>query len=301
MEKVSGFFRHLFIPHEDNNYRARSLHTDFLGLYLVFALVLSLVFKQVGLNNVLGFATDITVDKLYQLTNTEREKNGLSTLTYNDKLSAAAAAKAQNMFSENYWAHYSPSGKTPWEFVMATGYQYEYAGENLAKNFLFSDGVVSAWMNSPTHRENILKKDYTEVGYAIVNGVLNGEQTTLVVQMFAKPTNSSLAQNPAPSAANPIPVPEKEVIPQNEALTEEVEKAPAVLAKQTPAKGFSMPSLSFNINAVFFAFLLLSLALDFYFVSRFNIVRIGGKNLAHFVFVLFMFLGLFIISRGAII
>lgn len=299
MEKVLGFFRHLFIPHEDNNYRARSLHTDFLGLYLVFALVLSLAFKQVGLNNVLGFATDITVDKLYQLTNTEREKNGLSTLTYNEKLSAAAAAKAQNMFSENYWAHYSPSGKTPWEFVIATGYQYEYAGENLAKNFLFSDGVVSAWMNSPTHRENILKRDYTEVGYAIVNGVLNGEQTTLVVQMFAKPTNSTLAQNPAPSSANPLP--EKEIAPQNEVLTEEVEKAPAVLAKQTADKGFSLPSLSFNINAIFFALLLLSLALDFYFVSRFNIVRIGGKNLAHFVFVLFMFLGLFIISRGAII
>jgi hypothetical protein len=298
MEKVLRFFRHLFIPHEDNNYRARTLHTDFLGFYLVFALALSLVFKQVGLNNVLGFATDISANKLYELINSERQKNGLPTLTYNDKLSAAAAAKAGNMFSENYWAHYSPTGKTPWDFVMGAGYQYEYAGENLAKNFLFSDGVVSAWMNSPTHRDNILKRDYTEVGYAIVNGILNGEQTTLVVQMFGKPANAALAQNQAPPAANSEPV--KEVAPSEEIVVNNPERKPAVLAKQTD-KGFNLPSFSFNVNAVFFAFLLMSLGLDFYFATRFNIIRVGGKNLAHFVFVAFMFLGLFIISRGAII
>ena len=188
MGKVLNFLHHLFVPHEANNFKARSLHTDFLGFYLVFAMILSFTFKQVGLNNILGFATDITVEKLYQLTNTERSNNGLTTLTLNDKLSQAAALKAQNMFNENYWAHYSPNGKTPWDFINTAGYSYEYAGENLAKNFLFSDGVVSAWMASTTHRENLLKKEYTEVGYAVVNGVLNGEQTTLVVQMFGKPS-----------------------------------------------------------------------------------------------------------------
>ncbi len=298
MQKALDFVRGLFIPHENNNYRARSLHTDFLGFYLVFALALSLVFKQVGLNNVLGFATDISVDKLYQLTNSEREKNGLSYLTYNSKLSEAAAAKANNMFSENYWAHYSPSGKTPWDFILGTGYKYEYAGENLAKNFLFSDGVVTAWMNSPTHRENILKGEYTEVGYAIVNGTLNGEQTTLVVQMFGKPAEGSIAQNPptGTEAEAAPPAMETEKLPVSET------GAPQVLAKQaTDNKPFSLPNFSFNMNAVFFAFLLMSLGLDFYFASKFNLIRIGGKNIAHFVFIAFMFIGLFIISRGAII
>ncbi|MFZ6035233.1 MAG: CAP domain-containing protein [Patescibacteria group bacterium] len=298
MQKALDFVRGLFIPHENNNYRARSLHTDFLGFYLVFALALSLVFKQVGLNNVLGFATDISVDKLYQLTNSEREKNGLSDLTYNSKLSEAAAAKANNMFSENYWAHYSPSGKTPWDFILGTGYKYEYAGENLAKNFLFSDGVVTAWMNSPTHRENILKGEYTEVGYAIVNGTLNGEQTTLVVQMFGKPAGGSIAQNPptGTEAETAPPAIETEKLPVSET------GAPQVLAKQaTDSKPFNLPNFSFNMNAVFFAFLLMSLGLDFYFASKFNLIRIGGKNIAHFVFIAFMFVGLFIISRGAII
>lgn len=300
MERVSNFLHHFFIPHEKNNYRARSLHVDFLGFYLVFALLLSFAFKQVGLTNVLGYATDISVEKLYQLTNSEREKNGLPALTYNDKLAVAAAAKAQNMFGENYWAHYSPSGKTPWEFILSSGYRYELAGENLAKNFLFSDGVVSAWMNSPTHRDNVLKRDYTEVGFAIVNGVLNGEQTTLVVQMFGKPTFAAAAAQPPPpqEAVNPIPTAVPETVP---AISESGQKAPAVLARETTKKGFSLPNISFNINAVFFAFLLLSLALDFYFASRFNIIRVGGKNLAHFVFIFFMFVGLFIISRGAII
>lgn len=298
MQNVVTFIRHLFVPHEDNNYRARSLHPDFLGFYLVFALVLSFVFKQVGVNNVLGFATDISVSKLYELTNSERQKSNLPSLIINDKLSAAAAAKAKNMFEENYWAHYSPSGKTPWEFVLGANYQYEYAGENLAKNFLFSDGVVTAWMNSPTHRENILKKEYTEVGYAIVNGTLNGEQTTLVVQMFGKPATGTVAQNPAPQAVAPVPpaVSEKaniEVVSGRE--------TPAVLARQSEKKGFSLPAFSFNMNAVFFAFLLMSLGLDFYFASKFNIIRVGGKNVAHFVFIVFMFLGLFVISRGAII
>ena len=72
MQKIRQFLHNLFIPHENNNFRARSLHTDFLGLYLIFALVLSFSFKQIGLNNVLGFATDITVDKLFELTNQQR-------------------------------------------------------------------------------------------------------------------------------------------------------------------------------------------------------------------------------------
>lgn len=299
MERVKKFFHHFFLPNEENNYRARSLHTDFLGLYLVLALVLSLSFKQIGLNNVLGFATDISVNKLYELTNSERDKNGLPRLTYNDKLSAAAAAKASDMFANNYWAHYSPIGTTPWDFIVNSGYNYEYAGENLAKNFLFSDGVVSAWMDSPTHRDNILKREYSEVGYAIVNGTLNGEQTTLVVQMFGKPTFTSVAainppavvaaENPQPTLAAQAGV----IAPKdNQAL---------VLARETQKPAFSLPTFSFNVNVIFFTFLLLALALDFYFASKFNIIRVGGKNLAHFAFIAFMFVGLLVISRGAII
>src|SRR3989339_1732527 len=191
MEKIKTFIHRLFIPHEENNFRAKSLHTDFLTVYLVIAFLMMILFKQGNIHDVLGFATDISVDKLYQLTNEQRQKNNLPSLSLNSALSLAAQRKAENMFQENYWSHYSPDGKTPWDFILGAGYQYEYAGENLAKNFLFSNGVVDAWMNSTTHRDNLLKKEYTEVGYAIVNGVLNGEQTTLVVQEFGKPLANS--------------------------------------------------------------------------------------------------------------
>jgi len=198
MKNFFDFIRKLFVPKEENNFRSRALHTDFLTYYLVFALLLTVSFKRLNLNNVLGFATDITVEKLFTLTNEQRQKKGLNNLSYNDKLSNAAAKKANDMFAKNYWAHYGPDGESPWDFILDSGYKYEYAGENLAKNFLFSSGVINAWMNSPTHRENILKPEYSEVGFAIVNGILNGEETTLVVQMFGKPLSPTLANKTPP-------------------------------------------------------------------------------------------------------
>jgi len=285
MGKIKDYIHRLFIPHEENNFRAKSLHTDFLTVYLVIAFLMTMVFKQASLHNVLGFATDISVDKLYQLVNEQRQKNNLSPLVLNSSLSLAAQKKAENMFRENYWSHYSPDGKTPWDFILGTGYKYEYAGENLAKNFLFSNGVVDAWMNSTTHRENLLKKEYTDVGYAIVNGVLNGEQTTLVVQEFGKPLASSFTP-PLVQAGEP------------EAKPGVAEKKIEQVAVQPKINAFNF---TFNLNVVFMAFLLLALALDFYFASKFNIIRIAGKNMAHFLFIIFVLMGLFISTIGAII
>ena len=275
MEKIKTFIHHLFIPHEENNFRAKSLHTDFLTVYLVIAFLMMLVFKQGNIRDVLGFATDISVEKLAQLTNEQRQKNNLPSLSMNSALSLAAQKKAENMFQENYWSHYSPDGKTPWDFILGAGYKYEYAGENLAKNFLFSNGVVDAWMNSTAgHRENILKKEYTEVGYAIVNGILNGEQTTLVVQEFGKPITSSFTP-PAVQASESIIVP---VQPKISAL-----------------------NFSFNLNVIFMAFLLLALVLDLYYASKFNVIRIAGKNTAHLLFIIFILIGLFMSTIGTII
>ncbi len=298
MKKLKNFIAHLLIPKEENNFKGKALHIDFLTYYLIFALVTSIVFKRVGtnFNNVLGFATDITVDKLYQLTNEERQKNGLATLQYNAKLADAAQKKAQDMFTKNYWAHYSPDGNTPWQFILASGYQYEFAGENLAKNFLFSQGVIDGWMNSQTHRDNILKPEYSDVGFAIVNGVLNGEETTLVVQEFGKPLTASVTTN----NNNLLPVPQAKA---EEIKTQPIKTEKSIVTSQSQAQPkINLTKVSWDINVVFLAFLLIALALDFYFAAKFNIVRIGGKSLAHFIFVGFIFLGLiFFFTKGAII
>ena len=285
MEKIKNFIHRLFVPHEENNFRAKSLHTDFLTVYLVIAFLMMIAFKQGSVHNILGFATDISIEKLSQLTNEQRQKNNLSPLSLNSTLSLAAQKKAENMFSENYWSHYSPDGKTPWDFILGAGYKFEYAGENLAKNFLFSNGVVDAWMNSTAgHRENILKREYTEVGYAIVNGILNGEQTTLVVQEFGKPMANSFA-------------------PTSVEASEVTQNIPAeqVIAQKTVEPKISALKFSFNLNVIFMSFLIVALALDFYFASKFNIIRVGGKNTAHLLFIVFILIGLFMSTIGTII
>lgn len=197
MNAIKKFFSYLFLPAQHNNYRAKVIHHDVLTAYLVVGFLLVSLNKFVVLpfDNVLGLAKDITVTKLVEYTNEQRVNNGLKPLIYNQKLATAAANKAQNMFANNYWAHFGPNGETPWQFITASGYRYESAGENLAKNFLYSKNVVSAWMNSPTHRENMLRKDFTEVGFAVVDGGLVGEQTTLVVQMFGRPSEAIQVQN----------------------------------------------------------------------------------------------------------
>ena len=295
MNEVFNFLHHLLVPKEDNNFRAKALHLDFLTYYLITALLFSFIVKYSPLSNVLGYATDITVSKLFELTNQERQKNGLAALTLNDKLNQAASQKAQDMFAKNYWNHYGPDGKAPWDFILGSGYQYEYAGENLAKNFLFSQGVVDAWIKSPTHKENILRNNYSEIGFAIVNGTLNGEQTTLVVQMFGKPLGKG----------NSIIPPNNPIIPTVQPATGQetnavIQSQPAVLAKQTPKK-ISLSSFSLNFNMIFIIFLLVALVFDFYFACRLNVIRLTGKNIAHFLFIGFIGIGLIILTRGAIL
>ena len=298
MEKIKKFIHRLFIPHEENNFRAKSLHTDFLSVYLVVAFLMMIIFQQNGFSNVLGFATDISVDKLNQLVNEQRQKNNLPPLTINSELTTAAQKKANVMFQDNCWAHYC-NGTTPWDFILGAGYKYEYAGENLAKNFLFSNGVVDAWMNSPTHRENLLNSHYTDVGYAIVNGTLNGEQTTLVVQEFGKPLAGYVPPpaetQPQAESANAPAIPAA----QPKAVT--VPDTQQVLAQKTFQPKINAFNLSFNLNVVFMAFLLTALALDFYFASKFNVIRVGGKNTAHFLFIVFVLVGLFMTTIGSII
>ncbi len=297
MKQLIQSLHHFFIPRHTNNYTAKLLHHDFLTVYLVAALILtaSVGHLQKTSGDILGYATDVTVEKLYELTNVEREKQNIPPLEYNEDLAKAAQLKAKNMFEQNYWSHYGPAGETPWQFILESGYQYEYAGENLAKNFLFSDGIVEAWMNSPTHKENLLRNDYTEVGFAVVNGVLNGEETTLVVQMFGKPLYPSTEKNTADTK------PDTNVaVEDNAAPIQEVAQKPVVLAKESTTQRSFLPTY-FNVNLIFFTVLFLALLLDFYFAAKLNLIRVKGKNLVHLMFIGFIVVGAFILIKGSII
>jgi uncharacterized protein YkwD len=124
---------------------------------------------------------------LWVATNKERSDRGIAPLALNDSLNKSAATKCVDMDAKNYWSHDAPDGTTPWSMIRETYGGFSEAGENLALNSNTNADVISRWMNSKGHRANILKKDYTDVGYAIcsVTNVDSIPSAYLVVQHFA--------------------------------------------------------------------------------------------------------------------
>lgn len=310
---------HWLIPHESNNHRSKALHLESLLGYVLMLMVVNfgIRYVHVAVPDILGYATDIRIEQLLASTNAKRQEQGLSSLELNTTLSTAAAAKASDMFANNYWAHNSPSGKTPWDFINAAGYTYTLAGENLAKNFQTSDGVVNAWMESPSHRENVLKPGYHDVGFAIVNGTLNGEETTLVVQMFGTTKNTPVAAIPQVQAQAPAPVlgdTQVKTIVSQEPLAQ-ISTAPVppevpIAIIPTPAPAFLSVSMSPKINIsslskqivfVFVGMLLGVLAIDGYVVSRRKVVRLAGHNAAHILFLLSIIVGGLFLTHGSLV
>ena len=133
----------------------------------------------------------LTVPGVIAVTNAERTAQGFFTLSLNTKLSSAAAAKLADMFAKQYFAHEGPDGTKPSDWVEGAGYTYRLTGENLALGDFSGDtDLVTAWMNSPGHRANILKPEYTEIGVAVGKGMYDGRETWLAVQVFGKPLPS---------------------------------------------------------------------------------------------------------------
>ena len=115
--------------------------------------------------------------------NAYREKKHLPALVLNDQLTESAQTKADDLVLMNYWAH-SRQGMTPWDFLKNAGYQYERAGENLAKCWPDTDALVNAWIDSPTH-EAVLTGNYKEVGFGIAHSTR--DDCNYVVGHFAMP------------------------------------------------------------------------------------------------------------------
>jgi len=117
----------------------------------------------------LAYASEMSISNLLSATNAERTSRGIPTLSINSKLNSSALSKAKDMRDRDYWAHNDPDGNPPWIFFDAAGYNYKKAGENLAYGFSSSSSTVTGWMNSPSHRDNMLDKEYNEVGFGFVN------------------------------------------------------------------------------------------------------------------------------------
>ncbi len=175
------------VPHAQNDYRPHLIRWPSIMTLAIGVILLQVVYNVLETGSVLGRVTSIDSTALLRATNAERTSDGESELRMSTKLTAAANQKVEDMFSQQYWAHTSPAGSTPWTWFDKVEYHYQDAGENLAKDFSTSNGVVAAWMNSPAHRENLLDSRYKEVGFASKSGVLNGEETTVVVALYGAP------------------------------------------------------------------------------------------------------------------
>lgn len=145
---------------------------------------------------VLGWSSKLNSEEILTQINLERAKAGLTNLQLNDKLNQAAWDKGENMFQDDYWAHVNPDGTQPWEFIQKQDYLFQAAGENLARDFATEQSLVAAWMASPSHRDNILNERFQDVGIAVLDGQIDGQNVLLVVNFFAQPqiTQGTISQ-----------------------------------------------------------------------------------------------------------
>lgn len=283
---MSLSFHHLFFPHESNNHKAKALHFSSLFVYLAIFLFIQVSFSVLVRTSptVLGIASDISVERLLLLTNKKREEIGLNSLKINQELSLAATQKAKDMFTYNYWAHNNPQGKTPWDFILSSHYKYIYAGENLAKDFANSDGVVEAWMKSPSHRENMLQEKYEDIGFAVVNGNLNGEETTLVVQMFGKKDTASSGVVSDSSSVSNNPK----------------ENVQAAVSNKT-IPNFDVFQITKILSLYLGLFLFFLVLLDAMYLRRKKIVRLASHNISHLIFLIALIAVIIFTGKGVII
>ena len=133
-----------------------------------------------------AWLADVTPEKLIELTNQERLAAGLNTLTANQLLTKAAWEKAQEILRTQIFKH-NINGRKFSDWIQAAGYNYSYVGENLAIDFVTSEGVIDAWNSSLLHRQNLLNSYYKEIGIAAIAGNFDGQETTVVVQIFGAP------------------------------------------------------------------------------------------------------------------
>ncbi len=266
---------------------------------------------------------------LVDLANNDRLQNDIPSLAVNPLLEQAAQLKAQDMADKGYFAHTSPQGVDPWFWLKKVGYSYSGAGENLAVNFSDSSDVENAWMNSPSHRENILDNRFTEVGIAAARGLYKGQDVIFVVQFFGRPQAKTMAKlpliQPAPASPTPsVPTPSLSsppapVAPQDMAINNQAQQfatsahvagalapepqAPAAAQAAFWQKLLSMPKTV--ANTIYFAIaalVLLALALKIFIKIRIQYPKLIFNGVVMLFFIIsLLYLNYLLSAQGQIL
>ncbi len=319
------FLHHLLFPRESNNHRARLLHLQPLFILVILIALMSYLTPRIERSypDILGITANISISDLVNLTNQQRTAAGVNPLSLDSQLSAAAMNKANHMLENNYWAHNAPDGTTPWVFIKAAGYEYLYAGENLARGFTTAHEAMAAWMASPGHKENILSPRYKDVGFAVVTGSLTGDETVLIVQEFGERLNSSsnIGSSQAEKVLLPTTIPPTD-IPQPTFIAQAIlpTSSPIPTLTTIPTPTSPMPTLN-NIFiasvrrepiinkdnatknialvvAIFFIFLFI---VDLIITERRKIIRFVSHSADHIIFLTVIIIAIILYSRGLIL
>ncbi len=237
--------KNYLIPHEGNNHRPHLLReTSVAVIAVVIVLIFGFsVFEATLIRQGGDFTAAVIPKILIELTNRERAAEGLAGLTVNPTLEEAARMKAEHMAENEYFAHVSPDGLDPWYWFYRAGYTFVNAGENLAVNFVESEDVSDAWMDSPGHRANILDDGFTEIGIAAVAGQYKGKKTLYVVQMFGSPAVATVPDTITITRTEPEPEPEPLApVPEVAGETTEVRGTEMAVVAPDAAPDYAPPS-----------------------------------------------------------
>lgn len=131
---------------------------------------------------------EITKENILAIINEERNKNKLPSLRLDNELGISAQKKADEMLVKGYFSHQTPDGKDFTYFIDYGGYEFIRVSENLARgDFMTARDVVLAWMNSASHKANILDGTMIDTGIGIVLGTYKGKEQYMLVQHFGRP------------------------------------------------------------------------------------------------------------------
>ncbi len=261
--KESGkIFQDLFIPNIGNDHQPKALRARSLIVY-----VLIIIFIKVFVTGALFLTyptpaemTAVIASKMFELTNESRAAAGLGPLRLDETLTKTAQQKGEDMIARGYFAHDTPEGKKPWQWIARADYDYVYAGENLAMDFTSAEAIENAFMQSPGHKKNILNSKYQDVGIAVISGEMNGSPTDLLVVFFGTRRQNLVAAEPTAGAPKTAKNPAAEIknlepTVMGEALTEQSENI--IVVGQTAPEKQNFVSLAVEYsNIIFIAFLI---------------------------------------------
>ncbi len=236
MSRIANFF----IASEENNYCPPVLS---FKAFLIYSLTLLLL--RILLGTLPASSAGVESETLMTLINQERISRNLATLTTSLPLLDAAREKSQDMIDRDYFAHIDPDGNYVWARIIKHGYTpYRILGENLALDFATSEGMVKAWIDSPTHRANLLHPDFIDQGLGALYGDYQGRYTNLTASLFgalatqikrSEPPKTQGSQTPPPTPTPPQPLPPSmvEPVPANPEPTARAEIRPQHASGQT--------------------------------------------------------------------